>query len=256
MTARDTPPASGERLLGSALKCLAVIEKLAAAPGALGVTDIARRTGSRRGTVHQQIRTLIAAGWVERLDDARYRLTLRAVSIGTAVLEQAHLGSRVLPTLTKLAADTGETASIAVLAEGTAMVLQRVAADRALRVDIKPGTRMPLAVSASGRVITAFASPGELERIREVGVELPPEQTVMAARRDGYASQHEEYLEGMSSMAVPISATELGTVALAITTPVARFELKKLLPRLIDAERELRQLLGTVTGTTPTAAAR
>jgi DNA-binding IclR family transcriptional regulator len=235
---------NGQRLLGSALKCLALIEDLAAAPGPLGVTDIARRTDSRRGTVHQQLRTLIAAGWVEQLQDSRYRLTLRAVSIGTAVLEQADLGSRVLPTLTTLAAETGETASIAVLDGGTAMLLQRVAADRALRADIKPGTRMPLALSASGRVLVAFASEHELHEVREAGVELPPEPVLVAARREGYAFQDEEYLEGMSSMAVPITATKLGTVALAITTPAGRFNLKKLLPKLVAAETELSQLLG------------
>ena len=48
----------------------------------------------------------------------------------------------------------------------------------------------------------------------------------------------------MSSMAVPISATKLGTVALAITTPAGRFNLKKLLPKLVAAETELSQLLG------------
>lgn len=244
MSASEMRQAPGPRLLGSALKCLALVEELAAAPGPLGVTDIARRTAARRGTVHQQLRTLIAAGWVEQLEDSRYRLTLRAVSIGTGVLEQADLGSRVLPTLTTLAAETGETASIAVLDGGTAMILQRVAADRALKADIKPGTRMPLAPSASGRVLVAFASPHELQQIRDANVELPPESVVAAARRDGYASQHEEYLEGMSSMSVPISATKLGTVALAITTPSGRFDLEKVLPKLIAAEAELSQLLG------------
>src|ERR1700722_9989026 len=144
--------ASSERLLPFAQKCLSLLDVLAAGTGAITVSELARQLDARRGTVYQQLQTLVAAGWVEADEHARYRLTLRALSIGTAVLEQANLGSRILPTLTTLAARSGETASIAVLDRDAAMIVQRVAADRELKVDIKPGTRMPLADSASGRI--------------------------------------------------------------------------------------------------------
>jgi DNA-binding IclR family transcriptional regulator len=236
-------PSRGEdRLLGSALKCFALVEALAARREPAGVAELAKALQARRGTVFQQLRTLVAAGWAEQLDDSRYRLTLRAVSIGAAVLEQADLGSRVLPTLTALAAETGETASIAVLDRGSALILQRVAADRVLTVDIKPGTGMPLAISASGRVLVAFA--GESERAQLAAAELPSAAILEAARRNGYAEQQEEYLPGMSSMAVPLGTTKLGTAALAITSPAERFDSGKLLPMLRAAQHELAQILG------------
>jgi DNA-binding IclR family transcriptional regulator len=232
-----------ERVLSSALKCLALIDALASESGAARLSDLARRTGARRGTVHQQLRTLIAAGWVEADEDGRYRLTLRAVSIATAVLEQANLGSRILPTLTALAARTGETASVAVLDGDAAMIVQRVAADRALKVDIKPGTRMPLADSASGRVLVAFCEPAELERTRKTGVPLPKASTVERAAKHGYAAQHDEYLPGMSSIAVPIPPTRLGSAALAITAPTARYDEQAALRELRDASLEIVALL-------------
>jgi DNA-binding IclR family transcriptional regulator len=239
-----SPMSGGDRVLGSALKCLTLIEELAAQHGPVGVADLAKRLDARRGTVHQQLRTLIAAGWAEQLDDARYRLTLRPVSIGAAVLEQAHLGSRILPTLTRLAAETGETASIAVLDRGAALILQRVAADRALTVDIKPGTPMPLTVSASGRVLVAFARDGEVQRLGENGVALPGEEIVEAARRDGYAEQLDEYVAGMSSIAMPLTGTKLGTAALALTAPTERFSSDRLLAKLHEARDELALILG------------
>jgi DNA-binding IclR family transcriptional regulator len=232
-----------DRLLGSALKCLGIIEELAAVREPVGVADLAKRLEARRGTLHQQLRTLVAAGWAEQLEDARYRLTLRAVSIGAAVLEQADFGSRVLPTLTALAAGTGETASIAVLDRGTARILQRVAADRVLTVDIKPGTGMPLTVSASGRVLVAFAADHELATLTALGTPIPDTAILDAARRDGYAEQLDEYVPGMSSMAVPLSGTKLGTAALAMTAPTERFDFKRLLAALGDAQAELAQIL-------------
>jgi DNA-binding IclR family transcriptional regulator len=241
-TAGSKRPGS-ERLLTSALKCLSLLDVLADEPGAVRVSDLARRLGARRGTVHQQLQTLVAAGWVEEDEHARYRLTLRALSIGTAVLEQANLGSRVLPTLTTLASRTGETASIAVLDRGAAMIVQRVAADRELKVDIKPGTRMPLDASASGRVLIAFCDRAELERARAAGVALPGKSVTDAASRQGYAAQRDEWLSGMSSIAVPILPTHLGSGALAITAPTARFDQEGALRELTVAADEIAGLL-------------
>ncbi len=243
-TTTSSNTAGNERLLSSAMKCLALLDVLATEPGAVKVSDLARRVGARRGTLHQQLQTLVAAGWVEEDQHSQYRLTLRALSIGTAVLEQANLGSRVLPTLTTLAARTGETASIAVLDGDAAMIVQRVAADRELKVDIKPGTRMPLAQSASGRVLVAFCEPVELMRTRATGVPLPREEVVALAARRGYASQRDEWLPGMSSIAVPILPTHLGSGALAITAPTGRFDEGVALAELSRAAIEIAGLIG------------
>jgi IclR family transcriptional regulator, KDG regulon repressor len=243
--ATTTSRTSGsERLLTSAMKCLALLDVLAAEPGAIKVTELARRLDTRRGTLYQQLQTLVAAGWVEEDQHAQYRLTLHALSIGTAVLEQANLGSRVLPTLTALAARSGETASIAVLDRDAAMIVQRVAADRELKVDIKPGTRMPLADSASGRILLAFCQGTELDRARASGARFPSEAVLDAARRSGYACQRDEWVAGMSSIAVPLTPTHLGSGALAITAPTGRFDEQGSLQELERAATEIGGLLG------------
>jgi DNA-binding IclR family transcriptional regulator len=232
--------ASGNQgVLGSATKCLALLDTLAGALEPLTLSQVAKEAEGLRGTVHKQLRTLIAAGWVEQTDDGRYRLSLHAIEVASAVLEQADLGSRVLPSLTSLAAVTGETSAISVLHQGSALILQRVATDRDLKVDIKVGTRMPLATSASGRVLVAFAPASELVHAVPPGVELPEPEILEAVRGDGYACSVDEYLAGMASVAVPLSATRLGTVALAITTPSARFEFDTLLEQLRRAEADI-----------------
>jgi DNA-binding IclR family transcriptional regulator len=246
--AGEPPSPPNERLLGSALKCLALIDELAGCPGPAGVAELAKLTGARRGTVHQQLRTLTAAGWVEQTEDSRYRLTLRALEIASAVLEQADLGSRVLPTLTALAASSGETAAIAVLDSGAALIVQRVAADRTLKVDIKSGTRMPLATSASGRVLSAFGPEHEIERYRRDGVELPSADIIEAARRSRCASQLDEMMIGMASIAVPVRSPRIGIVALSLTAPSPRFDHDALLNHLRGAEAEITEFLGGQAG--------
>jgi DNA-binding IclR family transcriptional regulator len=155
------------------------------------------------------------------------------------------LGSRVLPTLTKLSATTGETASVAVLYEESALVIQRVAADRALRVEIKPGTKMPLHNSASGRILTAYAPVAELKRAESAGATLPTTCTRRADRARGYASQIDDYIFGMASLAVPVltDAHEMGTIALAVAAPSARYQISPLLDAIRIAASELGSLL-------------
>ena len=176
--------ATTPRLLGSAMKCLALLDALASEAGPAGVSELARRTNTARGTTYQRLQTLVAAGWVEAVGEGKYRLTLRALIVGNAVLEQADLGSRILPTLTALAARTGETSSLAVLDHDSAMIIQRVASDRALKADIKTGTRMPLDTSASGRVLDRLLRGGR----RRGGAPLRRDDAVARDRRGGAAS--------------------------------------------------------------------
>jgi len=243
VTVNEAPLSPTSRLLGSATRCLALLDALAAAPGPAGVSELARRTGTARGTTHQRLQTLVAAGWAEPVGDGKYRLTLRALVVGQAVLEQADLGSRILPTLTSIAARTGETSSLAVLDQASAMIIQRVASDRELKADIKAGTRMPLDTSASGRVLVAFSSDGEIDAARRSGVPMPAPEIIHEARRRGFASQHDEYFPGMCSIAVPIHSTKLGLIALAITAPSARYEQAAALHALEAGAKEITLLL-------------
>src|SRR5258708_20293819 len=86
------------RTINSAIKCLALIDALAAEKNPLGVSELARRTTSLRGTVYQQLRTLIAAGWVQQNKTGHYHLTLHAFTLGTSAVAQIDLASPVLPT--------------------------------------------------------------------------------------------------------------------------------------------------------------
>jgi DNA-binding IclR family transcriptional regulator len=237
------------RLIGSVLKSLRLVDELAGSPQPLGVADIARMVGGTRGSVYQQLQTLAAAGWVERTERSTYRLTLRALHIGAAALDQADLGSRVNPTLRDLAAASQENSAIAVLDGRDALIAQRVEGTQQLRADIKVGTRMPLARSASGRVLVAFGPEREAERLRAEGVELPSEEILAAARANGYAWQLDELEIGMASVAVPVTGvTEVGLLALSLTAPSARFDLERSLVLLMPAAQELTHLLEGRTG--------
>ena len=72
---------------------------------------------------------------------------------------------------------------------------------------------------------------------------MPMTEIVEEARRRGFASQHDEYLRGMSSIAVPIHSTKLGVIALAITAPSTRYDEVAALQALEAGAIEIELLL-------------
>jgi IclR family acetate operon transcriptional repressor len=232
------------RQLSSTLKCLALLDILAEMPGAAGVSELARASGAGRGTVHQQLSTLVAAGWVERLEGGTYRLSLHATRISRAALEQANLGSRVLPIMETLAADTGEAISLAVLDGASALIVQRVESGQTLRADLRIGTRMPLATTASGHVLAACALPHQLELLRDGGVALAAPPVLDTVRERGFAVVCDEYLTGISAVAAPVR-DGVGRVvaALSIAGPTMRLGIEETVPLVTGAARDLDALL-------------
>jgi IclR family transcriptional regulator, acetate operon repressor len=241
-TERDTPR-NGTRLITAAIRCLSLIDVFAAARGPLSISDLAQKTGDRKGTIHQRVTTLVASGWVEQLPDSRYRLTLRSVLIGGATLEQADLGSRVLPVLKALAAETGETATLSALYGGGAIVIQEARTEKPLRLDVHVGTTLPLATSAAGQALAAFGSPAEIEHAAAVGADLPAADVVQDIRERGYAIQEDGYITGISAVAVVVTSTRLGSVALAVTSPSSRFHVADYLSPILQARSQIERLL-------------
>jgi DNA-binding IclR family transcriptional regulator len=238
------------RLLTSTLKSFALVDMMAECPHASGVSELAAMTGTGRGTVHQQLSTLVAAGWVERVDGGRYRLTLRAARVLRGALGQAGVGERIQPALESLAAAISEAVSLAVLDRGQALIVQRVESGQVLRADVGVGTRMGLNASASGRVIVAFAPAVEIEALRRLNLDLPPDEVVEKVRSEGVAVSVDEFLEGVFAVAAPVFDGTGGFLgALSAAGPSTRLELDLTTREVLASAEEIGRILrGEVTG--------
>ncbi|MEM6623546.1 MAG: helix-turn-helix domain-containing protein [Pseudomonadota bacterium] len=194
------------RPLSTGLKCLEMLEVVAAQPGAGRLADLARAVGESRATTHQRLLTLVTAGWVERTEDGHYRLSLRPCRIARAALDQAGLGDRVLPSLQALTNQTGCASSLVVL-EGTRIVIaQRVEAGGVLRADLRVGAAMPWDVSASGAIWLAHGPADLRARLEEAGTTLPDSSRIEEARRDHVAyGLSEGMLAGIGGVAAPVT---------------------------------------------------
>ena len=105
-------------------RALAVLDALADGAPELGTNEIARRTGINASTVSRLLATLVNAGMVEHVPSSgRYRLGLRLLQLGNAVLGRLDLREIARPHLHELAIETGETATLSAPGEHDAMTV-------------------------------------------------------------------------------------------------------------------------------------
>ena len=112
------------RLVGAVQRAFNVLDALAEADTELGTNEIARRTSINASTVSRLLATLVNSGMVEHVPSSgRYRLGLRLLQLGNAVLGRLDLREIARPHLHELAIETGETATLSAPGEHDAMTV-------------------------------------------------------------------------------------------------------------------------------------
>jgi DNA-binding IclR family transcriptional regulator len=169
MTAEED--AEGTAAVRSVLMAVRVLEAMALAGRALGVSDLARQLGEPKGRVHRHLVTLRKAGLVAQ-DAAtdRYHLTWRLFQIGQAAGEQFDLRRVAEPAMHRLRDEAGQSVLLAVPTGGEPLVVHALEAPNKVSITVQPGNRPPLHCSAQGRVMLAFAP---VERVLAGPLEAP-----------------------------------------------------------------------------------
>lgn len=232
----------GTRALVSVVRALALLDVVSEYQEPVRVADLARRLGIRRPRVHQQLVTLVEAGWMEHAPGGAYRLTLRALHVGQAALRQASIDSRLQPLMERLMQETGEVVSLAVRDGDAAVLVHRVEPDHPLSANYRVGTRLSLNTSASGRILSAFVDGDVRTRLRAAGTTLPDD--IDAIRGDGFALATDGGIDGLDAVAVPLfTSAAPHVIALSVVGPMTRFDARAAAPTVMRTGQDMQQLL-------------
>ncbi len=243
MTEADvTPLRRGPRRVQAVDHAVDVLEVMAQAGGALGVSDVARRTGLSKATVHHLLGTLEARRLVIKdAQTAAYRLGWSLYELGSVVARSADVSRIARPFLDTLAAQTSESVLLGILDEDSVLYLDRGDAPNGFHMVATAGRRSPLHATASGKLLLAFADDEAIDRYLGNPLERFTPSTVtdaevlreqlVAIREDGYATCWQERELGLCSIAVPLR-NHLGETAASLTLvgPAGR-----LTPESVDA---------------------
>jgi DNA-binding IclR family transcriptional regulator len=236
-------------------KAVALLTHVARATGALSLTELSTATALPKPTAHRLARLLERAGLL-----GKDGLTRRYV-VGPALLELGFNALRTSPAqrnrrllLERLSEKLGETINLAILAGDEVLYLDRVESSWPLRMDFKPGSRVPIHATANGKLLLAHAEPAARARLMRI-LRLTPvtartiterarlEAQLGEIRRQGYSEDDEEFLAGVCCLAVPIRDRRGHVIAgLAVSAPSARFNLDRARAHLGDLQRTAAEL--------------
>jgi len=227
--------------LSSVANSLRLIKAFSEDQYEIGISDLAKRLGLAKSTVHRLASTLLDQGMLEQnAGDGKYRLGLALFELGTLVRRKMDFTMEARPYLRTLMEKTGETVHLAILDHDSVLYIITHESKQSLRMGSKVGTRAPVHSTAVGKTLLAFQPEEEIARIIARGLPSSAPNTVVDAkalqrelalvRTRNYAVDDEESEVGLRSIAAPIR-NDSGNViaAISIAGPVHRMTRKTLL---------------------------
>jgi DNA-binding IclR family transcriptional regulator len=246
-------------IIQSVSHALDVLEQFTGEPDELGVTELSKRLKLHKNNVFRLLATLEARGYIEQNKATEnYRLGLRCLRLGQRFVVQTGLLRQARPVMSQVAKAAGETAFITVMRDGSAVTLDAVEAEQAVRMVSRIGDPLPLHCTAVGKMHLAFADdemrnslPEALRKFTEKTVveRQALTQQLKKVAENGYAVDLGEHIEDVRSVAVPIRDYTRAVVgSLAVSGPAYRLSQerldKEIVPLMLKAGRELSTRLG------------
>jgi DNA-binding IclR family transcriptional regulator len=203
----------------------------------LSLSEISRRSGVAKASVHRLSQELLSWGLLERRG-TEYWLGMRLFEIGQRVPRQRILRDAARPFMEDLFQATGETIHLAVRDGLEVLYVEKISGHNQISRPSRVAGRMPLHCTATGKALLAFGPRSLFEDVvsrplarltpytvvipRLLGAELTKVRSL------GYAVEQEQTRTGFTSVAIPIVGGTGATVgALSVTAPVLRADIAR-----------------------------
>ncbi len=232
-----------------------VLRALEAESGGLSLTDISRRVGLPRSTVHRIVSALEAESLVVPASlSGGYRLGPEFARLGAAA--GGELRESVRPFIERLRQEADETVDLAVLNRDRVFFVDQVAAPRRLQALSAVGVSLPAHCTAIGKALLAGFTDEQVEKLlpKDLPGETPNTITdrddllleLQGVRDSGVAYDREELTIGISALGAEIHDAAGVVAALSIPVPTARFadQEERLIELLLATCAEVSAALG------------
>lgn len=205
--------ASTQRLVPAASRTVAILRLLSRAPRPMNLSEIAATLEIVPSTCLHILRVLVAESLVN-VDPAtkRYRLGIGILSLARSVLAKDPLADFLRTELEGVANDF-LVSSVATKIEGDrAITITTAIPQKAFAINTEVGSRYPIYMGGTGRCVAAFGDVDPQRMVRQIGkgrwARLPDPAAWLAeveeCRRRGYAVDRENYITGITVVAVPV----------------------------------------------------
>ncbi|KAF1043987.1 MAG: Transcriptional regulator KdgR [Herbaspirillum frisingense] len=234
---------------------------LVAEEGGNGVTELARRSGNTKARAFRLLTTLEECGLVRRqMPMATYSLGYRALIIGTAAQSQLNLiqiANEILETVGK---ECNESVLVRIRDGLETVCIAWWDAPHAVRVHNQLGTRRPLGVGASGKLLLAYSPQEVLDQVLGSDFKKFTDNTIVKRTdmkkelkkisEEGLSISESERTAEMVAVAAPVRDASGAVIAsLSMSAPssrVSRTNLKKHAEIITRSAQRFSEALGYV----------
>jgi DNA-binding IclR family transcriptional regulator len=208
-------------------KALDVLFHLLAEPAPVGVSSLGRSLGLPKASAHRLLASLQRRDLVEQDASGRYRPGFGLVALGLGVLDREPLVAVARPILEAESAQLGETSFLVAPRAGFLTVLDKVEGTGFLRAAPRVGEKVPVHATAVGKLFLGEDSallPAERTLERFTALTPRSRKELFRATRlvaeQGWAHNRDEWIEGLSVVAAPVSSRGnlVAAVAMAMST--------------------------------------
>lgn len=233
---------TGPKLVPAVDRTIQVLNAFTNGSSNLGVSELSRTLGINKSTLHGILNTLVHYHWLERDEISKtYRLGFGLYALGNRAGAQMDLLAIAHPFVIQLAHEVQETIMLTAFRDEHILLVDLEEAPHDLKLSARVGQRMPYHAGAFGMVFNAAMPRAELDEMirrrgfrtftpKSVGDLHTYAQMLDRVRANGYASESEEYIEGICGLASPIVnmqgqvTASLGVVGFKSRLPEERLE--------------------------------
>ncbi|WP_416427764.1 IclR family transcriptional regulator (plasmid) [Pseudomonas sp. App30] len=209
----------------------AVMRTLGSHPKGLTLAAIAQHVGLARSTVQRIVAALETEQMVEAIRPGN------GFRLGPALAQLIHqthtdIISIARKSLESLSEKVGESVTLSCISGRQNIIIDRVVAERDLRVVIPMGQSMPMHATSDGKALLSTLTNDQvrewlgssLDKLTETTLDLRHLLTQLdEIRISGFATAHQEYSVGVSACSILVP-TFMGPHAVTVVAPTARFD--------------------------------
>lgn len=237
------------------LRGLSILQAVSGSSRPLSISDLVNELELAKPTVHRIATQLEANGYLQRDPiDKRFIVGSELQNFSLKVISNASIGAPRHAILEALSEEVEETCNCTMMDGNHIVYFDRVECNWPIKINLRPGSRLPLHATASGKLFLAYMKPRERKRLLNAApLSRNTERTIVSPelldvelkkiKAEGIAYDNEELLKGMVAIALPVFNSEnkiCFTVAIhAPTTRQSFTDLKLFIPALRRAAMAL-----------------
>ena len=241
----------------SLIRGLLVLECFSPTENSFSLSELSKRMNIPKSSLYRVVKALSQMNYLRYdVQSKRYYLGMRVLSLGFSLLQGMELRDIARPYMEVLSRESNKTVNLAILDKDEMVYIERIRVPSIRAFNVGVGNRIPPWNTAVGRAFIAFLEKEKVEAMlkktqESQGIKIDEDalaKSLADVRRNGFATNDQEFQSGILAVAVPVFSSRGIICAINLVTEPEDVSIDVLktqyAPKLLKIGRELSEALG------------